>query len=254
MGRQKPGNANRVRDVRLVRLVQMLQSGIPKSRQDLEQALEVSRATLTRDIETLRNQLNMPIAFDRDAMGYVIGNEDMDYGPRYELPGIWLSASQATAVLALVNVCLSIDPGVLGRTLRPIRFLMKQIAGLPTADVPPVWDKLSIELPERRDYQERVFEALSDALYRERKVILLASAGVPLSSSYSPLRFALTPEGWFLDAIDDGSSSVSRFNIDILKSVVVMEQAAMSLYWDGECWVGENGKEYKVQVILANKQ
>lgn len=254
MGRQKPGNANRVRDVRLVRLVQMLQTGTPKSRQDLEQALEVSRATLTRDIETLRNQLNMPIAFDRDAMGYVIGKEDVHDGSRYELPGIWLSASQATAVLALVNVCLSIDPGVLGRTLRPIRFLMKQIAGLPTADVPPVWDRLSIELPRRHGYQKHVFEALSDALYRGRKVILRSGAGVPISSSYSPLRFALTPEGWFLDAIGDGSSSVSRFDIDILESVVVMDQVAVSLNWDADGWIGENGEEYKVQVMCADKQ
>lgn len=254
MGRQKLGNANRVRDVRLVRLVQLLQSGAPKSRQDLEQALEVSRATLTRDIETLRNQLNMPIAFDRDTMGYVIGKEDMGYGPRYELPGIWLSASQATAVLALVNVCLSIDPGVLGRTLRPIRFLMKQIAGLPTVDVPPVWDKLSIELPERRDYQERVFEVLSDALYRERKVILRTSSGTSLSSRYSPLRFALTPDGWFLDALGDGNDSVSRFDINVLESVVVMDQAAVDLYWDGECWIGENGKAYKMRVVRGDEQ
>ena len=36
----------------------------------LREALGVSRATLTRDLEYMRERLNAPIEFDRDAGGY----------------------------------------------------------------------------------------------------------------------------------------------------------------------------------------
>lgn len=33
-----------------------------------------------------------------------------------------------------------------------------------------------------------------------------------------------------------------------------MGQGAVSLNWDADGWIGENGKEYKGQVIRADKQ
>lgn len=64
--------ASRVQEVRLARLTQILQRGKSVSRSEIEDELEVSRATLTRDIATLRDQLNMPIAHDRETGGYVV--------------------------------------------------------------------------------------------------------------------------------------------------------------------------------------
>ena len=56
--------------VRLYRYKSLLSSRRAVSAEDLMAALEVSRATLKRDIAKLRDQLHVPIQFDRDLGGY----------------------------------------------------------------------------------------------------------------------------------------------------------------------------------------
>ena len=58
---------------------------------DLMEALEVSRATLKRDLEYMRNRLNAPIVWDRDAGGYRFDTPHAEAGAQYELPGLWFN-------------------------------------------------------------------------------------------------------------------------------------------------------------------
>ena len=53
---------------------------------DLMAALEVSRATLKRDLEYMRNRLNAPIVWDREAGGYRFDTPHAEAGAQYELP------------------------------------------------------------------------------------------------------------------------------------------------------------------------
>ena len=59
--------------------------------------LEISEATFKRDIAKLRDQLHMPIAFNRDLGGYTMapGHDDT------ELPGLWFNQDE---LLALVTI------------------------------------------------------------------------------------------------------------------------------------------------------
>lgn len=54
---------------------------------ELMQHLEISPATLKRDIAKLRDQLQLPVNFDRDRGGYVSEQGHTDS----ELPAIWFS-------------------------------------------------------------------------------------------------------------------------------------------------------------------
>ena len=57
---------------------------------ELQQRLEVSRATLHRDLRDLRERMQVPIVCDRDAGTYSIDSSV----ERYELPGVWFSADE----------------------------------------------------------------------------------------------------------------------------------------------------------------
>ena len=48
--------------------------------------LEISRATLKRDIAKLRDQLHVPIEFNRELCGYTLAAGQTDS----EFPGLWL--------------------------------------------------------------------------------------------------------------------------------------------------------------------
>ena len=63
----------------------------------LQQALEVSRATLVRDLAALRDRFNAPIVFERERGGYVLA--DAGFGPQYELPGLWFNDREILALL-----------------------------------------------------------------------------------------------------------------------------------------------------------
>ena len=88
--------------------------------------LEVSRATVNRDLKKMRDAMNAPIVLDRDSSTYrLIPNGNA--GPSYMLPGLWLTPAQAYAVLTLNNMVEKIAPNVLGPFLDPMRGLLKQM-------------------------------------------------------------------------------------------------------------------------------
>lgn len=238
--------ANPVREVRLVKLVNILQRGRPISRQDLEQQLEVSRATLTRDIAVLRDQLNMPIAYDREAEGYVLAQPGDHPGPRYELPGVWLSVPQIYAVLALTNIVMSIGPGFLRQKISPLRYLAKQIVGLPTDRPPPFDQKVSFELPRSEDVSPAIFQTLSEALLSNNQVMLQFSGKPSIAHRFSLLRFVLTTQGWRLDGFSEESKTVVRISTEAIAKANILDMPATQLQnWDNE-WQDEQG-----QVISA---
>lgn len=241
--------ASPVREVRLVRLVNILQRGRPVSRKELQAELEVSRATLTRDITTLRDQLNMPVAFDPDAQGYILTNKHSDIGPQYQLPGLWLSDREAMAVLTLVNVSASIDPGILDHLFMPLRGWMKKLSGLPFDRLPPIDEKLSIELDFGRDYRFEIFREISTALYLDQQVSIKIRNMDCAFEKASIQRYILKTDGWYIDLYDMSSSNVVRVPMDRIESVRSMKTKAkrLSLTEDGE-WLAEFGR------IIPNEQ
>lgn len=212
-------NANPVREVRLVRLANILMRGKPVSRKTLEDALEVSRATLTRDIATLREQLNMPIAYDHEMEGYVLANEQEHVGPRYELPGIWLNSREASAMLTLTNVVAAIDPGFLGQTFAPLRSWIKKIARLDYSLLPNIREKLSIELFFGKRYDSDIFGAISSALYRDRQVDIEFFGREKVLVHASLQRYVLTRNGWFIDAFVENPERVLRIPMENIRKV-----------------------------------
>ncbi len=98
------------RTLRVHQIDQMLHYRHHVSLQDFLDTLEVSLPTFKRDLEFMRLHLNAPIIYDRDLKAYRFGKEDPN-GPRYELPGQWLNASEAHALLTANSLLESLEPG-----------------------------------------------------------------------------------------------------------------------------------------------
>jgi predicted DNA-binding transcriptional regulator YafY len=54
----------------------------------LRETLEVSRATLKRDLACMRDRLNAPVLFDRELGGYRFDGTAPKIGGQYELSGL----------------------------------------------------------------------------------------------------------------------------------------------------------------------
>ncbi len=79
-----------VRTERFYRIDQLLRNQRSVSLRQLIDNLEVSRATVRRDLEYLRDRIGAPLVWDRNLRGYRY-DTNSDEAPRQPLPGLWLS-------------------------------------------------------------------------------------------------------------------------------------------------------------------
>lgn len=85
---------------KIVRLIRRMKS---VSMARLKEELEVSEASIKRDIEFLRERLGCPIEWNRSLRGYVI-RDDLAQGGRFELPGVWFDSSEVFALLMMLHL------------------------------------------------------------------------------------------------------------------------------------------------------
>ena len=102
----------------------------------LQAELDVSPATLKRDLQFMRDRLNAPIAYDALANGYRFAPAAANAGAgggaraaaRHELPGLWFSENEIHALLTMHSLLAGLDDdGVLARHLQP---LMEKLQGI----------------------------------------------------------------------------------------------------------------------------
>ena len=103
--------------VRLYRYQELLRSGHPVSRERLISETEVSLATFKRDIAKLRDQLNFPIEFDREAQGYVLRQDQA----LTELPGFWFSPDEIMGLATIQSLLLQLAPSLMAGQLNTVR-------------------------------------------------------------------------------------------------------------------------------------
>lgn len=104
---------------RLYRIKHQLDAGRCLNKRALLDELEISAATLKRDLAHLRDRMNAPVVFDRDRKGWRLDATAQAVGTQYELPGLWLSADEIHALLTMQHLLAHLDKGgLLGRTSR----------------------------------------------------------------------------------------------------------------------------------------
>ncbi|EGV19441.1 helix-turn-helix transcriptional regulator [Thiocapsa marina] len=200
----------------------------PVSRQRLQEALECSRATVTRLIEDMRLYLNAPIVYDRDHNGYTY---DLADGAMYELPGLWFNASELHALLTVQQLLTSVEPGLLDPHLKP---LQKRIGDLLELQRPG-FDGLSarvriMQVGARRG--GRHFQAVAGALARHQRLwIRYFNRGDDRHSDreVSPQRLTYYRDNWYLDAWCHLREGLRTFALDAIEAARPLSTTALSV-------------------------
>src|ERR1044071_1309901 len=96
---------------RFYKIDQLLKDRGVVSFADFKQERGMSRASVKRDLEYMRNRFNAPIEYDRETNGYRFGKPRS--GPRYELPGLWFNATEIHALLSTLQLLGNLQPGLL---------------------------------------------------------------------------------------------------------------------------------------------
>ncbi len=211
--------------VRLYQYKSLLVGRRAMSAEDLMARLEISRATLKRDIAKLRDQLHVPIEFDRDAGGYTLSQGHTDS----ELPGLWFNQEELLALVTIQQLLEQLEPGLLGPKLKPLKERLGQLMtkhGLSSQDVAR---RIRILNVGKRTVTTQSFEVVAAAtMARKRLGISHFSRqnGKTTEREVSPQRLVHYRDNWYLDAWCHLREDLRSFSIDAITRLEILGTAA----------------------------
>lgn len=197
---------------------------------DLQNELEVSRATLKRDLEYMRNRLNAPIIWDRDAGGYRFDKISPSVGGQYELPGLWFNSTEVHALLTMQHLLANVDPGgILTPHIQPLMSRLNALLGAADNTAEEIRKRILIVGQGKRHMKIEHFERVGSALLRRKRMVITYFArgkGETTEREVSPQRLVHYRENWYLDAWCHMRDGLRNFAVDSISRVEVMEKKA----------------------------
>ena len=190
--------------------------------------LGVSRATFKRDMEYLRDRLNAPIVWDREARGYRFDVQS-GTGPVYALPGLWFSASEAYALLSAHRLLAEIEPGVLTSHIAPLQTRLAALLESSGYTAQEIMRRVRILSMHRPSVEPRHFAEVARALLQRQRIEIDAynrERDEINTRVVSPQRLVHYRDNWYLDAFCHWRRALRSFAVDTLRRVKVLPDKA----------------------------
>lgn len=216
---------------RFYRIDQLLNERGVASFQALQEALEVSRATLRRDLTYMRERLHAPIVFDADAGGYQYVKAGR--GPKFQLPGLWFTADEVLALMTMHQMLDSLGAGgMVGPHIRPLMARFTAILG--AADVPAkeMVRRIKIIATPHRRSESKWFEVIGSALVKRRRLRIdyyTRHRDERSVREVSPLRLMHHRNNWYLDAWCHKSEDIRMFSLDAIEAASIVDARAKDI-------------------------
>ncbi len=196
--------------------------------QALLDELEVSPATLKRDLDYLKDQLGAPIEYDRFLNGYRFGEEYR--GQKHELPGLWFNERELYSLLMAHQLLSELDSeGVISRHLQPLLDRIHQMLGTGEADAKALLKRVKIIGSAKRPVSSQFFELIGEALLKRRRLhmrYLTRGRGEVSERDVSPQRLVHYKNTWYLDAWCHTRERLLRFALDAVEQAEGLEAKA----------------------------
>lgn len=195
------------------------------TRREVEEDLEISHSTFKRDIEYMRDRLNVPIVWSPDRQAYVL---DRDSGAE-ELPGVWFSPGEIYALLEIEHLLEQLEPGLLGRQLEPVRARLRKLLESGDKGHREIRRRIRVLPMGTRRVNREVFETLSYALLERRRVSirhLRRQTGEESTRIVSPQRLVHYRYNWYLDAWCHTRADLRIFAVDAIRGAQALDDAA----------------------------
>lgn len=193
--------------------------------------LEVSRATLKRDLQYLRDRLNVPIVYDRDAAGYRFEAPSRD-APKHALPGLWFNASEIHALLMMQNLLEKVQPGLLGPHITPLQTRLKSLLGSRDDAPEEVAKRIRILRTAKRHAALKYFDLIASTLLKRRRLFIRhynRGSDRETEREISPQRLIYYRDNWYLDAWCHLREEVRSFAVDAIRHAEHVDKKAREI-------------------------
>ena len=213
---------------RLHRIKYMIQARKSVPKQAFLDELEISEATFKRDLEYLRSRMNASIVYDRYAGGYQFENpQDAE---KTELPGLWFTEKEATALVLMQHLLSSLDQGgLIGPHIEPLTAIIDGILGQSETTAKELRKRIKVlGMGSRKNSIENFAEIGAALLKRNRLDVTYYSKGKDETTQrvISPQRLIFYRENWYLDAYCHLRKELRSFAVDGIRKAVLTNAKA----------------------------
>lgn len=213
---------------RIYQIDQLLNGRTSVSFQELKERLEVSQATLKRDLAYMRDRLNAPIIFDRELGGYRL--EINSGNLKYELPGLWFNADEIFALLTMQHLLNNLDSGgILSPHIKPLKSRLTELLGTTNDPLDQLQRRIKIETIGSRKFNLDHFQAIGSSLLKRKQLhidYLGRGKNEITSRDISPQRLIYYKDNWYLDGWCHLKEDIRSFSVDAIQSVEILETKA----------------------------
>lgn len=213
---------------RFYRIHHLMRAGKCMAMPTLLSEFEVSRATMKRDIEYMRERLNAPLVYDHDREGY---RYDLDQAgaDRYDLPGVWFSPPEIHALFVVHGLLREIGPGLLDGTVAPLIARIEKLletSRLPSRELARRIKLLNVA--HRRSLPNHFALAAQAVLQRQQLLMNHRHRGEERTTqrTVSPQRLVLYRGTWYVDAWCHLREALRSFSLDAMEQMQLIEQPA----------------------------
>jgi predicted DNA-binding transcriptional regulator YafY len=194
----------------------------------VQEALGVSRATVKRDLQYLRDRMNAPIVFNRDAGGYHFATPEK-YAPKFELPGLWFNASEIHALLMMQSLLEGVQPGLLGPHIAPLQTRLKSLLGSRDDAPADIARRIRIVHAAKRNAALKYFDLIASTLLKRRRLHIRhwhRATDRETEREVSPQRLIYYRDNWYLDSWCHLRDEVRSFAVDAIRHATLVDRRA----------------------------
>jgi predicted DNA-binding transcriptional regulator YafY len=199
--------------------------------QEFLDELEISKATFKRDLEYLRDRMNASIVFDRSEGGYRFDKPNL--GEKIELPGLWFSEKEATALVLMQHLLDNLDQGgLISPHIDPLVEIIDGILGQSEVSAKELRKRIKVFGISARKNSLENFEEVGNSLLRRRRLHIeyyAKSKNENTSREVSPQRLIFYRDNWYLDAYCHLRDGLRSFALDSIKKVESISKKAIEV-------------------------
>lgn len=217
------------RTERLFSLVGLLRKAKRLRFDEMRERMNVSPATLKRDLKYLRETLGTPVHYD--AFDHTYRVNDPGSASHQEVPSVWFSEADLHSLLLAQQLLQEIDPHEqLAPNLKPVVHRIETLLARSDRANASV-NRVIFRLPGRHAVDATGFASVTTALARRHQLSIryfTRSRRALTSRVVSPQRLVFLGE-WYLDAWCHQAQTVRRFTLHEMESAVCLDEAALEV-------------------------
>jgi predicted DNA-binding transcriptional regulator YafY len=216
------------RTERFHKIVELLNRGRPVPKAVFLDELEVSLATLKRDLAYMRDRMSAPIVYSARDGGYLFERARRG-APAFALPGLWFNQSEIHALLTMQQLLAGLQPGLLEPHVGPLLERLKALLATGDHSSAEVQRRVRILHMGSRHLNLRYFQVVAAGVLRRRRIHIVhfnRQNGATVARNISPQRLTHYRDNWYVDAWCHLREAMRSFAVDAIAAARLLPARA----------------------------